>query len=103
MDPALHTVDYMRKHSALLLTSIMAVSTQTRQHEGDRALALSLYSHAERLYLVVLATNAKSAELVWVGCCERLYLAVLKITGSPGIIFVAEVSQAECRRSVSHV
>lgn len=66
MDPALHTVHYMRKHSALLLTSILAASTQTRQQDGDRALALSLYSHAERLYLVVLTTNAKSAELVWV-------------------------------------
>ena len=67
MDPSLHTLEYIRKHSALLLTSILAASTQTRQQDGDRALALSLYSHAERLYLFVLTTNAKSAELVWVG------------------------------------
>lgn len=66
MDPLLHTVDYMRKNSALLLTSILAASTQTRQQDGDRDLALALYAHAERLYLVVLTTNAKSPELVWV-------------------------------------
>jgi len=35
LDTNLHTVPGMRNHSAILFTTVMAISVQTRQEEGD--------------------------------------------------------------------
>lgn len=67
MDPTLHTVDYLRAHSCLLLTAVLAAAAQTDTTVEAHSLADTLYLHAERLFLIAISSDAKSPEIVLVG------------------------------------
>ena len=69
LDPVLHTLPYIRSHSALLTTVILATSALTMPDSAMRAVADRLYGHAERLLLIVHSCNAKSVEIVQVEPC----------------------------------
>ena len=69
LDPALHTPHFVRSRSAVLLAVILAegaaaIATLAGATDADMARACRLYTHAEKLHLVVCATAAKSVEIV---------------------------------------
>lgn len=79
MDPKLHSLAYLRRHSALLLTAVLAAAVQMCPQLDTHATGLRLYAHVERLFLITLSTNAKSPDIVLVSVlgirprsCRRL-------------------------------
>lgn len=66
MDPDLHTVEFLRTHSCLLLTAVLAAAAQTKMDTGSRNLSRTLYLHTERLFLIAISSDAKSPEIVLV-------------------------------------
>lgn len=69
LDPDLHTMDYVRNRSALLVTTILAIGSTALgllnpEKDGQVAESLRLHAHVEKLGLVVFATGARSIEIV---------------------------------------
>lgn len=64
MDPKIHTIAYLRSHSALLLTGILAASAHTVQMTDNEKVSAALYLHAERLFHIAFSSTAQSPELV---------------------------------------
>ncbi|KAL2858538.1 hypothetical protein BJY01DRAFT_230718 [Aspergillus pseudoustus] len=62
LDPLLHTADFVRSRSALLLTWILAVAAQFDHNSG--ALAKRLRMHGERLSKLVYKRGYKSVEII---------------------------------------
>lgn len=69
LDPALHTLAYVRSRSALLMATVAAVGATTLASlspldEIQVAEAMRLQAHAERLVLVVFAAGARSIDII---------------------------------------
>ena len=69
LDPALHTLEYVRSRSALLTTVLLAIGSTTMATHPSRkdeqvAEALRLHAHADKLNLVVYATGARSIDII---------------------------------------
>jgi hypothetical protein len=69
LNPALHSMTFVRSRSALLTTTILAVASTalaTWPHNGDRYVeeALRLHEHAEKLNVLVYSTGARSIDIM---------------------------------------
>lgn len=69
LDPALHTFDFVRSRSAMLMTTLLALgstalATLPQRVDEDVAEALSLHAHIEKLNLIVYTTGARSLEII---------------------------------------
>ncbi|KAF4469436.1 hypothetical protein FALBO_3656 [Fusarium albosuccineum] len=69
LDPSFHNLSTVRKRSALLTTTILALGSTAlavaSQNPKERVSeALSLHAHAEKLNLVVYATGARSVDII---------------------------------------
>lgn len=73
LDPMLHTVDYVRSHSSLLFTWILALTAQF--DHGSAAIAKRLRLHGERLSRHVHTCGFKSVEIV-----QGYYISLLSAT-----------------------
>lgn len=60
LDPALHTITYVRERSSFLLTVILAAAARS----SNPQLHPDLHKHSEKLFVDSFARNAKSTEVI---------------------------------------
>ncbi|KAJ3542353.1 hypothetical protein NM208_g4149 [Fusarium decemcellulare] len=83
LDPSFHNLSTVRKRSALLTTTTLALGSTalavaSRNSKERVSEALSLHAHAEKLNLVVYATGARSIDIIQaqIVCIRHLFLDI---------------------------